>query len=224
MKSMKISAAFLSALLVAGTIAALFPSFMIGAQADPYYGMDKDNKKVEKKISVSSLKCNNINVNVNGLTLDVFPPFLGGGDIAAEAAEPSTDASSFAGNGGNDKSEFNDFRFICINNNNNTVIEEQKPPVDPCEDCFAQNLVDIIDVEDALAGGIEIIILVPEGATTIEIFSFADLCNLIEENPRQIITILQQVFDAVGGPEIPIDTFDAIVDCIITALGLDTIG
>ena len=64
MKSTKISAFFLSALLVAGTIAAVFPSFMIGAQANPYFGMDKDNKKVDKKISVSSLKCNNINVNV----------------------------------------------------------------------------------------------------------------------------------------------------------------
>src|SRR5262245_27100724 len=113
--STRISAVFLSAVLIAGTIAAIFPSFMIGAQSDPYYGMDKDNKKVDKKISVRSLKCNNINVNVNGLTLDVFPPFLGGGDMAAEAAEePSTDASSFAGSGGNDKSEFNDFRFICI--------------------------------------------------------------------------------------------------------------
>ena len=70
----RISAVFLSAVLIAGTIAAIFPSFMIGAQADPYYGMDKDNKKVDKKISVSSLKCNNININVNGLTLDVFPP------------------------------------------------------------------------------------------------------------------------------------------------------
>ena len=93
------------------------------------------------------MKCNNINVNVNGLTLDVFPPFLGGGEVAADAVEPSTDASSFADSGSNDKTEFNDFRFICINNNNNTVVaaEEPVPPVEPveppgppetCEDCF----------------------------------------------------------------------------------------
>ena len=141
-KSTRISAVFLSAVLVAGTIAALFPSFMIGAQADPYYGMDKDHKKVDKKVSVSSLKCNNINVNVNGLTLDVFPPFLGGNDIAAaETADPTTEAASFAGSGGHDKSEFNNFKFICINNNNNTVIQQQQPPVPPiipenCDDCF----------------------------------------------------------------------------------------
>jgi len=41
-------------------------------QAEPYYGMDNDRKD----ISISSLKYNNINVNVNGLELDVFPPFL----------------------------------------------------------------------------------------------------------------------------------------------------
>ena len=41
MISKKISAAFLTAVLVAGTIALSSPSFMIGAQADPYYGMDK---------------------------------------------------------------------------------------------------------------------------------------------------------------------------------------
>ena len=37
----RISAAFLAAVLVAGTIALSFPSFMLGAQAEPYFGMDK---------------------------------------------------------------------------------------------------------------------------------------------------------------------------------------
>jgi hypothetical protein len=40
MTSTKISAAFLVAVLVAGTIALSSPSFMLGAQAEPYYGMD----------------------------------------------------------------------------------------------------------------------------------------------------------------------------------------
>ena len=39
-------------------------------------------------------------MNVNGLELDVFPPFLGGGEIAATAAEDANnDASSFANKG-----------------------------------------------------------------------------------------------------------------------------
>jgi hypothetical protein len=126
---------FLAIVLVVGTFTAVFPTFITGvnAQSESYYEMDKDRKQV----SVSSLKCNNINVNVNGLSLDVFPPFLGGDSgLAAEAAEGNTDPSSIAGNG--DSSQINDFRFICINNNNNTVIEEEEP--ETCEECFKKFL------------------------------------------------------------------------------------
>jgi hypothetical protein len=124
------NAIFLAAILVAGTITAFFPSFMVGtAQAVPYPDMDREKKADKKSVSVSSLKCNNINVNVNGLVLDVFPPFLGGEDLAAEAVDDNTDTKSFAGNNGdNSASQINDFRFICINNNNNTVIEKEQTP------------------------------------------------------------------------------------------------
>jgi hypothetical protein len=40
-KTTQVSAVFLAAVLVAGTIALSFPSFMVGAQAAPYYGMEK---------------------------------------------------------------------------------------------------------------------------------------------------------------------------------------
>jgi hypothetical protein len=228
MKSIKISAAFLSAVLIAGTIAALFPSFMIGAQADPYYGMDKDRKSDKKDVSVQSLKCTNINVNVNGLELDVFPPFLGGGDIAAEAAEPSTDASSFAGSGDSDGgSVINDFRFICINNNNNTVIGGEEPippepipptpPVDPCEDCFAQNLnaTGFEAVEDELDFGIEIKL---DGQLPQIVDSFAELCDLIEEHPNQIFFIIDVILDAADVTD-PTAGSD-IVECIAIALNI----
>ncbi|MGE0243643.1 MAG: hypothetical protein AB7P56_06920 [Nitrososphaeraceae archaeon] len=75
------------------------------------------------------MKCNNINVNVNGLELKVFPPFLANSGLATEAVEGNTGPRSFAGNG--DTSQINDFRFICINNNNNTVIQEPIPPTSP---------------------------------------------------------------------------------------------
>ena len=61
---------------------------------------DYDNKGDKQSVSVSSLKCNNINVNVNGLELSLLPPFLGGGEVAATAAEDNSDANSFADNGG----------------------------------------------------------------------------------------------------------------------------
>jgi hypothetical protein len=118
----KINTLFLSVILIAGTITLSFPSFMLGtAQAQSYYEMDNDRKQ---DVSISSLKCNNINVNVNGLELSVLPPFLSDGEIAAETVEPNTDASSFAGGNNGYGPQINDFRFICINNNNNTVIEE----------------------------------------------------------------------------------------------------
>ena len=117
------SAILFAIVLVAGTFTAISPSFIIGvnAQAKRDYKMDNDRKQV----SVSSLKCNNININVDGLELNVLPSFLNGAGLAAEAPEGSIDASSFAGN--SDGSEINDFRFICINNNNNTVIEGEEP-------------------------------------------------------------------------------------------------
>lgn len=80
---------------------------------DHYYVFPQNNNLLQK------IKCNNINVNVNGLELDVFPHFLSE-DIATEAQDTNTDASSFAGNNG-DGSTINDFEFICINNNNNTA-------------------------------------------------------------------------------------------------------
>jgi hypothetical protein len=153
------NAIFLAAILVAGTITAFFPSFMVGtAQAVPYPDMDREKKADKKSVSVSSLKCNNINVNVNGLELDVFPQFLGG-EVAATAAEGQTEANSFANNG--DGSQINDFRFICINNNNNTVIEEEEPipptPLTPCEECFSdlteEQISEILRIERQLSLG-----------------------------------------------------------------------
>jgi hypothetical protein len=51
---------------------------MVGtAQAEPYYGMDSYDKKSNRKdVNAKSIKCNNINVNVNGLELDIFYNFL----------------------------------------------------------------------------------------------------------------------------------------------------
>ena len=85
------SAIFLAIVLIVGTFAAISPSFMIGAHAQQYgmdqrynnyepdYGMDsyddkksygKDNSydksKDSSSVSVKKIKCNNINVNLNG--------------------------------------------------------------------------------------------------------------------------------------------------------------
>jgi hypothetical protein len=129
----KFNVLFFAALLLVGTIAASSQLFMLGAQAEPYYGMDKDRKDVK----VSSLKCNNINVNVNGLELDVLPTAL---STLLTGGEEDDNAYSYGSGERNYGSESSgsetDFRFICINNNNNTVIEEEEeeeeePPQPP---------------------------------------------------------------------------------------------
>src|SRR5215216_3794939 len=148
----KISAVFLATVLVAGIIALVSPSFMVGAQAEPGYGMDsydkntygKDNSyksKDSSSVSIKKVKCNNINVNVNGLELNILPPFLSGlvGSEAQASDEGERGASSYgSGSGGYDgeKSRSDgDFTFVCINNNNNTVVEVPPVPVN-CDDCF----------------------------------------------------------------------------------------
>jgi len=137
----KVNAIFFATLLVIGTFTLMSQSFSIDqVQAQSNLKMTNDRNQV----SVNSLKCNNINVNVNGLELDVLPQFLADSSLAVEAAESNTDTSSFsAGNGYG--SEINDFRFICINNNNNTVagVGEPVPPEpETCEECFTENIID----------------------------------------------------------------------------------
>ena len=94
------SAIFLAIVLVAGTITLSSSSFMSGAQADPYYGMDSYKKKSNgKDVSVKSIKCNNVNVNVNGLELNLTSvPFLSG-LLASEAHEGERGASSYGSDG-----------------------------------------------------------------------------------------------------------------------------
>src|SRR5215218_10140776 len=139
-KTTKISAVFLATVLLAGIIAVSSPSFMAGAQAEPYYGMDNNYKKSNgKDVSVKAIKCNNINVNVNGLELNVLPPVLS--DLVgseAQADEGERGASSYGSGsggsyGGGQSGSDGDFKFVCINNNNNTVVgvDNEKPPITP---------------------------------------------------------------------------------------------
>ena len=78
------NAIFLLIVLIIGTFTALSPSFMTGAQAflmdnnyksdygmnshddKQSYGKDNNNNYYKSKDSSSNVKCNNINVNLNG--------------------------------------------------------------------------------------------------------------------------------------------------------------
>ena len=119
-----------------------------------------------KQVNVSSLKCNNININVNGLELYVTST-ISRREVAATATDGETGTDSFANN--RDDSQINDFRFICINNNNNTVIgianggAPTPTPEDDCEECFAQVLsgTQFATLEETLEEEVVIVVIVP---------------------------------------------------------------
>ena len=201
----KINTLFLSAILVAGIVALLNSSFMTAsAQAEPYYGMDKDRKSYGKDASVKSIKCNNINVNVNGLELNVLPQFLTGLVSDGKADEG---AYSYGGGNGNYGSESlgsdKDFKFVCINNNNNTVIGEGEEPIPPetsaCIDCFSV-------LNQTQIGRLLAIV----GATSVEVY-----CELLLATPNSPAESLA-VRDVLNNiPGIFQSQFIEILQCLI---------
>ncbi len=188
----KINSIFLAVVLVVGTFAAVYPSFIIGvnAQAERDYGYDNDRKDV----SASSLKCNNINVNLNGIEANIGGAVDSEGAAAAPASTQGNEQSS-ASLAGNDERNNNwvkkfvdkDFGVICISNNNNNNIlagEEEELPTPPisCEDCFEEFalteelLTSIAGLEDPIIPLIASQSLDLTGVTDIE-----SLCNAFLE-------------------------------------------
>jgi hypothetical protein len=185
--------------------------------------MDNDRKSDKKNVSVSSLKCNNINVNVNGLELNVLPPFLGG-EVAAIASDGETNANSFANNG--DGSQINDFRFICINNNNNTVIEAEEEPIPPtppepeplnCEECFLDALgpTDLTVLETYLAG------LDPTGVNSLEelCIDIGALIAIGTLTPDALGEVINQILIEAGLTPLVDAELDALVACLFELFG-----
>ena len=139
---------------------------MIGAHAQQYgmdqrynnyeldYGMDnsyddkqsygKDNSypsKDSSSVSVKKIKCNNINVNLNGdidigasQALDALATEAQAEDEGANGASSGNDGRGDGRSTGHDSNS----RFVCINNNNNKVVAEEPIPPTPCELCFAE--------------------------------------------------------------------------------------
>ena len=134
----KIISIFLCNILAIGTITAFFPTLsmtQVNALSD-YGGMmmknNYDNNDNYKSAKYSSFKkdnieCNNVNLNLNGLDVNVNPePLEGLLQAQAEIAEGAdNDASTFYNGaerhvGYQDKDK--DFTFFCINNNDNEFI------------------------------------------------------------------------------------------------------
>ena len=163
----KINAGFLILLLIAGTFAAISPSFIFGAHAQEYgiqqkynsyesdYEMDngndekksygKENNYYKSKDS-SNVQCNNVNANLNGFNgvqVGTLPTALNGlatdNEAQASADEGEIGASS---SGSNDDSRpsghDSDSRVVCIYNNNNIVLEGEEPISDGGEEPISE--------------------------------------------------------------------------------------
>ena len=191
--TIKANAIFLATVLVAGIIALSYPSFMVGVNAQEYvmderydsykpdsgsdygrdsydetksYGKDASYDKSKDSVLVKKIKCNNINVNLNGfngLELNALPTTLNGLATEAQAAdEGEVGASSFgSGGGGSDgrPSSGQGSDNWCINNNEFVVIDGRggttpDPTPDPtCEECFADISVALRTAIENVLGG-----------------------------------------------------------------------
>ena len=220
----KSSAIFLAIVLVAGTFALISPSFMTNAQA---FQMDNnyDKKSSGKDVSVKSIKCNNINVNVNGLELTALPSSLSGllASEAEAADEGQYGASSYGSSGGQSGYDNNSFKFVCINNNNNTVVVGEEPPVPPvvneCEECFGANITLQAVIEDFLvdrtdhliASFGEEILDIPGDVDTIE-----QLCPLLEGHTDILVEFAITFMVAGIFAETP-ESVETLIECLLEA-------
>ena len=218
--STKTNAIFLATLLVLGTIATISSSFIVGAQADSYYdGMDSYKKSNGKDVSVKNVKCNNVNVNVNGLDLNLTSvPFLSNLLASETHADEGERGSNSYGSGGSygDKSRSDgDFKFICINNNNNTVVVGEEPIPEPgpltCEECFT-SILNPEELDDLIQ------------ATTLP-DSLPELCNEFIEGGLQTeqgrTFISEYLFTSGMTALISVDKINAILDCLEEVYGVD---
>ena len=227
----KINACFLAIVFLAGTFAAITPSFIIGvnAQAEPYgmdqrynsyepdYGMDNsyDNKQSYGKDSnsydkskdsstiVKKVKCNNINVNVNGFNGvgvgDALPTALSSlATDEAQATDEGEIGASSSGSGGDRPSGSDSDSRICINNNAFAVVEEESPVEDECPEaneiksCFEQHLSVgqlpmLVNALNSPAG-----VTVEINGQEVTLRSFEDICEALEG-----LTTFEQLRDAI---------------------------
>ena len=254
----KINACFLAIVFLAGTFAAITPSFIIGvnAQAEPYgmdqrynsyepdYGMDNsyDNKQSYGKDSnsydkskdsstiVKKVKCNNINVNVNGFNgveVGTLPTALSSlaTDEAQAADEGEVGASSFGSDGDRPSGSDSDSR-ICINNNAFAVVEEESPVEDECPEaneiksCFEQHLVGtqfqrLVDALNSPAG-----VTVEINGQEVTLRSFEDICEALEglTTFEQLREAIIDILEAAFGEEPVLSA--GLIPCIAEALDI----
>ncbi len=250
-KTKKTNAVFLAAILIAGTFALIFPSFMTGAEAYPDYEMDNkkykskypsygyhddykskypDKDKDKKDVIVKKVKCNNININLNGIEIG-FPGDLTSG-LSAQAQAEEDDDEQEVGTANilpNDESSSNKFNFddnfvfICINNNNNAGQGENDELNQCAEDiraCFEEFLSEgqFPRFVAALESGITVEI----NGEDVTLRSFEDICSALEgltfEQLKDAIPAIVNAALAPPGGVVPIRK--DLINCIAEALDI----
>ena len=190
-----------------------------------------DKKSSGKDVSVKSIKCNNVNVNVNGLELNVLPPSLAN---LLQGDEGDNGASSYGSNGygnggsyGGQSGYDNSFKFVCINNNNNTVVVENRTtPIPPIEDecaedieaCFEEFLSDerFLALETALESQAGLSVEIAGEEVTLR--SFADICEALEglTTYQELQDAISAILSAIGQRLTPF----VLIDCIAEVLDI----
>ncbi|MGE0242647.1 MAG: hypothetical protein AB7F53_04580 [Nitrososphaeraceae archaeon] len=206
------------------------------------YGKDKSKDSSSSSVSIKKIKCNNINVNLNGIDaniggLPINGPVTDPVALAQEVEDDddeesnsieSNDYESFEGRDGKSDSDTNS-SIVCINNNNNIVVQEEPvppvppvPPVDECILCFDETTPEVRDaVIDALEAEGPLVIVpgvyeVPDTVITIE-----ELCEwLVENGPlfltqEQIENLIDSFIDA--NPGLSRADVEELVQCLIDA-------
>jgi hypothetical protein len=187
------------------------------------HGKDKDDDKSKKdsnSVSIKKVKCNNINLNLNGIDADIRLPINGVIAEAQAAEDEGTNSFEKSGGKSNDKKgqsdSDRDYRFVCINNNNNIVaIGEPEPPT--CEECFTKVLSEEEEKLDDLIQAIEV-------ASEGEVSSLQELCELFtevvqDEGFRAFIS--ETLFTLGGDVRISEDKINEILDCLEELFGED---
>jgi hypothetical protein len=169
---------------------------------------DKYNKDSSSSVSIKKVKCNNINVNLNGIDVNIggLPnngPVTGPMALAQEEADDNELESNSIENdndGRDGHSDYDKDSIVCINNNNNIVVGEPKLT---CEECFTKNLND-----EELENLIQILIL-------IDLDDLDGLCEALSDptisNQEKILGIVSLLTASGVNDE---DTIRDILECL----------
>ena len=201
----------------------------------PDYGMDNYNDKQSygkystsyDKSKDSKVKCNNINVNLNGDIYIGASQALGALATEAQAADEGEVGANPWSDGGRPSGHDSNSRFICINNNdNNGGGETPIPPVPPveneCVKCFEEFLTraQFEALESIItSGGINFI--ENTGGNIINPESFDELCEQLESlTSAELSGVLSTTIFDIAQLDIDQDTFEDIFLCVAEALDI----